>query len=75
MRITYDPTADAAYIYLREIEDGGVANTIPVDSTEGVSAGDVNLDFDAEGRLIGIEVLGARSTLPREALDEWRRGG
>jgi uncharacterized protein YuzE len=28
----------------------------------------INLDFDAEGRLLGIEVLGAASRLPREVL-------
>lgn len=67
MRLTYDPEADAAYIYLAdEIAAGGVARTYPCDPTE--VGGMVNLDFDAEGRLIGIEVMDASRMLPSEAL-------
>lgn len=33
----------------------------------------INLDFDADGVLIGIEVLDARSKLPRHVLDAARR--
>ncbi|WP_433567023.1 DUF2283 domain-containing protein [Nocardia sp. CA-151230] len=61
-RVTYDPEANAAYIYLtHEIPAGGVARTVPVDPI--VVAGMVNLDLDAEGRIIGIEVLDARTKL------------
>ncbi|MFF8315561.1 DUF2283 domain-containing protein [Streptomyces bobili] len=35
--------------------------------------GMINLDFDADGVLIGIEVLDARSKLPRHVLDAARR--
>ena len=52
IRIEFDRRADAAYIYLREIEDGGVHKTVPVHDASGM----VNLDFDRKGRLIGIEV-------------------
>jgi uncharacterized protein YuzE len=31
-------------------------------------AGDLNLDLDGEGRLLGIEILGARRFLPPELL-------
>lgn len=51
VRITYDPRADAAYIYLaRSIEPGEACRTVPVSS-------DINLDFDKDGHLIGIELL------------------
>ncbi len=64
MRVTYDREANAAYIELVEIPDGGVARTIELDRTlPGLLA-----DLDAEGRLIGIEVLGAESNLPPELL-------
>ena len=67
MKITYDPTVDAAYIYLvEEIGFGGVASTVPVGPT--VIEGVINLDFDAEGRLLGIEVLDAAAKLPAELL-------
>lgn len=58
MRVTYDAVVDAAYIYLTtEIPAGGIARTVPVDPRE--IDGMINLDFDAEGRLVGIEVLDA----------------
>ena len=67
MRITYDPKADAAYIYLvDEIRPGGVARTYPCDPRE--VNGQINLDFDSEGRLLGIEVLDARRKLPEDLL-------
>ncbi|WP_269716489.1 DUF2283 domain-containing protein [Caulobacter sp. NIBR2454] len=46
---TYDPQADAAYLRLAK---GDV-----VESAE-VSPG-VVLDYDAEGRILGIEIIGA----------------
>jgi len=66
MRVEYDEQADMAYIYLREIEPGGVASTAP--GWPGTEAFGVNLDFDAEGQLIGIEVDAASSRLPAELL-------
>ncbi|MBI5289745.1 MAG: DUF2283 domain-containing protein [Chloroflexi bacterium] len=55
MTIEHDPVADALYIALSAaaLEPGCVARTVRV--TE-----DVALDFDAEGRLLGVEVLNAR---------------
>jgi uncharacterized protein YuzE len=62
VRMTFDREANAAYIYLREIEAAGVARTAPgADSS-------VNLDFDSEDRLIGIEILDATASLPAELL-------
>ena len=73
MKVTYDPAVDMAHISLREVESGGIANNIHVDAEEGVSAGDLILEFDPEGRLVGIEVFGAFRTLPAEILDEARQ--
>lgn len=67
MHVTYDSEADAAYIQLAdEIGAGGVAHTHVCDPVE--VDGMIHLDFDSDGRLLGIEVLGARSTLPPEVL-------
>ena len=67
MRITYDQDADAAYIYLvDEIGAGGVAKTVPVDPTE--VGGIINLDFDGQGHLVGIEILDASTYLPSDLL-------
>jgi len=66
MRVTYDSEADAAYIYLREIEGGGAKHTCPIQCEH--ASGMIVLDLDADGRLIGIEVVGAQSGLPSELL-------
>jgi uncharacterized protein YuzE len=39
--------------------------TVPVD---GILPSMINLDFDADGRMVGIEVLDARKLLPGEFL-------
>jgi uncharacterized protein YuzE len=49
MKIEYDKEVDALYIRIQEKD---------VARTQEVSDG-MNLDFDVEGRLIGLEVLGA----------------
>ena len=61
MRITYDNETDSAYIYL--VEDSEVARTT------GTEDG-INLDFDEDGMLLGIEVLDAKGKLPQPLLDE-----
>jgi uncharacterized protein YuzE len=67
LRLTYDPAADAAYIYLQPatVIQPSVATTLPVNAS-------INLDFDDEGRLVGVEVLGARNLRP-ELLEEATR--
>jgi uncharacterized protein YuzE len=71
VRVTYDGSADAAYIYLTAIDAGAVATTVTGDE----EAGSVNLGFDAEGRLVGIEVLAASRWLPRNVIDHADRIG
>lgn len=58
MRFTYDSQADALYLYFRE---GAVART--------AEAGDgIQFDYDAEGHIIGIEILGYSTRVDPEAL-------
>ncbi len=59
MKITYDPEVDAAYIQLREAEPARA-----VDVAEGVTA-----DLDAEGNLIGFEVLDASERIGEQGLE------
>lgn len=67
MNVEYDSSADAVYIRLADsIDHGGVAWTYPCDPVE--VKGMINLDFDREGRLIGIEIMGAAKKLPPEVL-------
>jgi uncharacterized protein YuzE len=68
IRATYDPQANAAYVYLTD--PGDSPRSVTMYACDPVSVGGViNLDFDAEGRLVGIEVLAARSKLSAYILD------
>jgi len=49
MTLEYDKEVDALYIRIQEVE---VARTVEVE--EGI-----NLDFDSQGKLVGIEILNA----------------
>lgn len=52
-RYTHDVEVGATYVYLKHpIPDGGVARTVELKSM-------VNLDLDEDGRVIGIEIIGA----------------
>lgn len=67
MIVTFDPTSDAAYLYLVHGDARGrVATTYACDPQE--VGGIINLDFDANGVLMGIEVLDASKKLPPEFL-------
>ncbi|MET7313691.1 DUF2283 domain-containing protein [Streptomyces sp. NPDC005134] len=70
--VIYDKTVDAAYVYLTEpqtrVECARIYPCDPVD-VDAV----INLDFDEQGRLIGIEVLAASSKLPKYLLQSAER--
>ena len=57
--VTFDPQACAAYIYLKgSMAPGEAVRTV-------VAAPDINLDFDAQGCLIGIELLDPKLLHPK----------
>ena len=58
MRVRYDPVADA--VYFRLADDAIV-------SSDQVQPG-VILDFDAAGRVVGVEMLGVKDRVPETAL-------
>jgi uncharacterized protein YuzE len=75
MRVTYDAAADAAYVHLvGTIAHGESATQIHSIMTPG-DRGEVALDFDADGRLLGIEVLHASAVLPAAVLADAVRIG
>lgn len=57
-RISYDREADAAYV---RFSDGKIVES------EEVRPG-VVLDFDADGKIVAMEVLGAAELLPKDTL-------
>jgi uncharacterized protein YuzE len=66
MKVTLDRSTDSAYIYLTELEVEGTVKPYTCDPIE--VNGQINLDFDSSGRLVGIEVLDAKRLLPEELL-------
>jgi len=58
MKITYDPDVDALYIELRH-----VAASDSTDVEEGVT-----VDLDAEGHIIGVEILDASQRMTADEL-------
>ena len=58
MRLTYDREADALYLALRKAK--------PADSKD-IAAG-VTVDLDANGHIIGLEVLDASKRLGKKVL-------
>ena len=64
MKFEYDKEVDAAYIYLvYPIKDRQASNTIQLNDT-------ITLDFDKEGKLLGIEILDASKVLKKKVLEE-----
>lgn len=67
MKITYDKSADAVYIYLTCIKN----QTTSTDSFEIkkiIPFGDINIDFDKNNLIVGIEILEASKHLSGEFL-------
>ena len=71
VKVTYDASVNAAKIYLVPIGPGEVADTF--ECGDDVPGGSIYLDFNKDGRLLGIEVLRARETLPEEVLEQAER--
>jgi uncharacterized protein YuzE len=72
--VTYDASVDCAYIQLVPRVGRGAAVAQEVVEAPGDHA-TVVLDFDAEGRLLGIEVVGARAALAESVLEHATRIG
>lgn len=61
MLITFDPLADAIYVSLRRRSDGDVARTEELGD-------DRQVDYNAEGDLLGVEFLGVSQGLNLEGV-------
>jgi uncharacterized protein YuzE len=71
-RVTFDRSANAAYIYFDgEIERGASVAQCPVECPK--LKGELILDIDKHGRLLGMEVLGATRVLPYRFTEEAER--
>lgn len=73
MRITYDESADAAYIALTDIKAGEAA--IQLEVPLGERPAEMHLDFDENGKLLGIEIIGAMELIQSDLLANAERIG
>ena len=60
MNVRYDPKADAAYIYLTD-------KKTTVTETKELSD-EIFVDYDSEGRPLGIEIIGVKDRVPSKTL-------
>lgn len=68
LKTTYDRAADAAYIEFVDITPGEA--TVQQEVSIGNTESTIVLDFDHNGFLLGVEILGASSILRKELLAE-----
>jgi uncharacterized protein YuzE len=67
VRVSCDEAADAAYVaFVDELRPGDVQRTVPADLV-GIGGG-IDLDFDADSRLLGIGILDAKRLLTPDVL-------
>lgn len=66
VKLTYDPTVDAAYVAFVEVGPGDSVATVNVKPLAGATL--VNADIDADGHLLGIEFIGASQVFAAEVL-------
>jgi uncharacterized protein YuzE len=71
VRVTYDGAANSVHIDLVPIGPGEVDISVPGED----EASNVILNFNKEGRLIGINVQSARKSLPPEVIAQAERVG
>jgi len=64
MKLEYDEDVDAAYIYIEyPIKEGEAEKTIELNDN-------ISIDFDKNGKLLGIEILDASKIMKKEVLVE-----
>jgi uncharacterized protein YuzE len=65
--LTHDPDSDCAYFYVApSIADGEAVEQVVI---EREGRGDIVLDFDSAGQLLGVEIVGALALLTAETLE------
>lgn len=67
MKIRYDDSVDAAYISFADPEEVSTFGFACACDSEEIG-GQIHLNFDVSGRLMGLEILQASKRLPRNML-------
>lgn len=64
MHLTYAKEVDAAYIYFKTpLKKGEIKKTVDINE-------DIFLDFDKQGRILGLEVLDAKKKLDKKLMKQ-----
>jgi uncharacterized protein YuzE len=63
VKLTYDRDADAAYIYLIDIQPGQLDGGEVIVADTGIEQTALLIERDSRKRLLGIEILGASKLL------------
>jgi uncharacterized protein YuzE len=68
MKISYDATVDAAYLYIVDhpTDHGPISTVCLLDKT---MPGGINVDFGVDGKIVGIEFLSASELLSQSVLN------
>ncbi len=53
LQVRYDPEADAVYVSFREVEAGGIRDSLELDESR-------HVDYDHNDQIVGIEFLKVR---------------
>jgi len=68
MKVRYDPEADAAYVAIGREPRRGESTSQVTEISNPLGRGEIILDFDSAGHLIGVEILSASELLRPEDL-------
>lgn len=67
VRLTYDSVADAAYVYFVDAVGAGEVVRTSASMLE-LDRSFIAFDFDVDGKVLGMEILGASRLLAQETL-------
>lgn len=68
--IEFDSEADAAYVYFDENQQGKITATDSFKIEGHLDFGTLNIDFDKNGKIMGLEILAAKKVLPSSLIED-----
>lgn len=69
MKISYEKSVDSLLIDLVNIQPGDITTTDSFSVEDKIEFGSIHLDFNKEGKIVGIEIMPASKYLPKELID------
>lgn len=70
LKVTYDKKANAVYLYFtKSIGEGEVDTTGVIADESTGNSHNVNIDFDKNGKVLGLEIIDADKTLASDFME------